>query len=135
MRRRVLAGILAVPLLSAAVTATVLVSKNHVSKHDDSKSAAATPNVDSSATPLRFRVPTGDPPRLTCANARQVVAQMRETLRTMSARIVEDACIDLPLMGRGLDAAGIASDDTFSAAIRQALCAFAQAIAQAKTQA
>lgn len=34
-----------------------------------------------------------------------------ETLRMMSAHIIEDACQTLPVMGSGLDAAGIAADE------------------------
>lgn len=55
-------------------------------------------------------------------------AQMRETLQTMSARIVEAASIDLPLMGRGLDGAGVVADPGLSAALRRALEAFVLAI-------
>jgi len=61
-------------------------------------------------------------------------AQMRETLQTMSARIVEAASIDLPLMGRGLDGAGVVADPQLSAALRQALVAFAEAIGQGATR-
>lgn len=55
-------------------------------------------------------------------------AQTRETLKTMSAVIVEDGCIDLPLMGRGLDAAGVVADAALSATLKAALGAFAAAI-------
>jgi NAD(P)H-dependent FMN reductase len=55
-------------------------------------------------------------------------AQMRETLQTMSARIVEAASIDLPLMGRGLDGAGVAADPQLSAMLRQALEALGRGI-------
>lgn len=48
-------------------------------------------------------------------------AQMLETLRTMSARVVDAACIELPLMGRGLDAGGVAADAALSSALRAAL--------------
>ncbi len=51
-------------------------------------------------------------------------AQTRETLKTMSAAIVEDACIELPLMGRGLDADGVVADGPLSAALRAALESF-----------
>ena len=66
-------------------------------------------------------------PRATLAQA-----QMRGTLATMSAAIVGDACIDLPLMGRGLDAEGVVADGPLSAALRAALESFAQAIERAK---
>ncbi len=57
-------------------------------------------------------------------------AQMRETLKTMSAAIVEAACIDLPLMGRGLDAASIVADGPLAQTLRAALEAFAEAVRQ-----
>lgn len=55
-------------------------------------------------------------------------AQMRETLQTMSARIIEAASIDLPLMGRGLDGVGVAADPQLSAMLRQALEALGRGI-------
>lgn len=51
-------------------------------------------------------------------------AALRETVRTMSARLIDDACISLPLLGSGLDADGIAADP----ALRQALLAMLQCI-------
>jgi chromate reductase, NAD(P)H dehydrogenase (quinone) len=45
-------------------------------------------------------------------------AHLRLTLRTMSARLVEEASITLPLLGRGLDAAGIVQDSGLSAQLR-----------------
>jgi len=51
--------------------------------------------------------------------------QLVETLRTMSAAVVDEACITLPIAGRRLDAAGIAADAELSAAIRAALDALA----------
>ncbi|MGA0600579.1 NADPH-dependent FMN reductase [Caulobacter sp. KR2-114] len=59
-------------------------------------------------------------------------AQMRETLKTMSANIVDAGSIDLPLMGRGLDGAGVAADPALAGALRQALAAFGQAIAASR---
>jgi chromate reductase len=53
--------------------------------------------------------------------------QLMETLRTMSAAIVDDACITLPIAGRRLDAEGIAADTELSAAIRNALDTLAAA--------
>ena len=58
-------------------------------------------------------------------------AQLREILTTMSARLIEGASIELPLQGRGLDAAGIVSDPALSAALRGAVETFADAIAEA----
>lgn len=51
--------------------------------------------------------------------------QLMETLRVMSATVVDDACITLPIAGRRLDAEGIAADPELSAAIRAALDALA----------
>jgi chromate reductase, NAD(P)H dehydrogenase (quinone) len=55
-------------------------------------------------------------------------AHMREILTTMSARVVDRASIMLPLMGRKLDAAGIAADPDLSAQLRAALASLADDI-------
>jgi chromate reductase len=55
-------------------------------------------------------------------------AQLREILTTMSARMIDQASIMLPLLGRSLDAAGIAADPILSAELRTAIAAFADAI-------
>ena len=47
----------------------------------------------------------------------------------MSARLVDDAFVVLPLRGRPLDAAGIAADPELSAALGGGLARFAAAIA------
>jgi len=47
----------------------------------------------------------------------------------MSARLIEEASITLPLLGRSLDAEGIVSDSTLSVPLRAALDRFAHAIA------
>lgn len=52
-------------------------------------------------------------------------AALRLTLETMSGRIVEEACIAIPLLSRGLTAAEIVTDDTLAAPIRRALSFFA----------
>lgn len=44
-------------------------------------------------------------------------AALRETVRTMSARLIDEACISLPLLGSGLDAEGIAADPALRRAI------------------
>jgi NAD(P)H-dependent FMN reductase len=54
--------------------------------------------------------------------------QLIETLRTMSATVVDDACVTVPIAGRRLDAKGIAADAELSAAIRGALDALAAAM-------
>lgn len=47
-------------------------------------------------------------------------AQLREILKTMSARLIDAASITLPLWGRNLDAAGMVSDPDLSGRIREA---------------
>jgi chromate reductase len=54
-------------------------------------------------------------------------AQLRETLITMSARFVDEASITLRLVGRRLDAAGIANDAALSREIRAAIDALIEA--------
>lgn len=56
-------------------------------------------------------------------------AQMREVLRTMAARLVEDACVTLPLIGRALDAQAIATDPALATPLAEALRTFTRAIA------
>lgn len=55
-------------------------------------------------------------------------AALKLTLVTMSARLVEDASIALPLLGRNLDADGIAADPELAARLQEALQVFAEAI-------
>ena len=50
-------------------------------------------------------------------------AALRETLRTMSARIIEEASISVPLLGSGLDEAGIVASPSYATALRAALTA------------
>jgi len=57
-------------------------------------------------------------------------ASLRTTVATMSGDIVEGASITLPLLGRNLDAAGIAADDELSRQLRDALVSFRDAIVQ-----
>jgi len=54
--------------------------------------------------------------------------QLIETLRVMSATVVDDACITLPIAGRRLDAEGIAADAELSSAIRATLDALTAAM-------
>ena len=61
-------------------------------------------------------------------------AQLRLTLTTMAARLIEEASITLPLLGRNLDADGIATDADLSAQLREALQSFATAIATAPAE-
>lgn len=55
--------------------------------------------------------------------------QLRLILRTMSGRLIEQASITLPMLGRDLDAEGLLTDATLSGALRQALADLAGAIA------
>lgn len=55
-------------------------------------------------------------------------AHLRLTLTTMSARLVEEASITLPLTGRGLDAEGIVADVPLTASLRASMDRFARAI-------
>jgi chromate reductase, NAD(P)H dehydrogenase (quinone) len=55
-------------------------------------------------------------------------AALRLTLTTMAARLVEEASVMLPLLGRDLDADGILRDETLSVPLREALERFARAI-------
>lgn len=58
-------------------------------------------------------------------------AALRLTLTTMSANLVEDASIMLPLLGRNLDASGIAADADLAAQLALALHNLGRAIIQA----
>ena len=53
---------------------------------------------------------------------------LRETLATMSARLIPDAFIALPLTGKKVAAEDIAANPRFAAALRAALDAFVEAI-------
>ena len=55
-------------------------------------------------------------------------ASLLETLRVMTATIITDACIRVPLMGRRLDAAGIVADPQLSQLLTQNLSVFAKGI-------
>ena len=54
-------------------------------------------------------------------------ASLIETLSVMTASVVSEACIALPLLGKNLDKHGIVSDPDFSRTICTALTAFAHA--------
>lgn len=56
-------------------------------------------------------------------------AALRLTLQTMSARLIDEASITLPLLGRNPDAAGIAQDPELSAQLRTALAHIERAVA------
>lgn len=59
--------------------------------------------------------------------ATYVNVQLAETLRTMSARLVEGASIAVNVSGRPLDAAAIAADEALAAPLRAALAALVAA--------
>jgi chromate reductase len=56
-------------------------------------------------------------------------ASLAETLTVMSANLIAGASITLPLLGKKLDAAGIAADPELSSTLRSAILAFASAVA------
>jgi chromate reductase len=70
------------------------------------------------------------PVALFSASPRATYAQasITETLTVMTARVVPDACIVVPLLGKDLDVKGIISDSYFARTLRSALIAFTEAI-------
>ena len=70
----------------------------------------------------------------TSPRAHHAQDQLREVLTTMSARLIDEASITLPLLGRGLDAEGVAADPDLAAKIRAALGAFVEAIGSGETR-
>jgi chromate reductase len=55
-------------------------------------------------------------------------AALREILTTMSARLIDEASIALPLLGLDLEAAAVAADETLAQPIRSALHAYRLAL-------
>lgn len=53
---------------------------------------------------------------------------LRETLRTMSAVVVQPACVGIPLLGAGLAEDGMVASPEVSRAVRGALAALARAV-------
>jgi NAD(P)H-dependent FMN reductase len=72
----------------------------------------------------------GKPVALINASPRATLAQasLTETLTVMTASLVAEASVTVPLLGRNLNERGIGSDPEISAALRAALAAFARAI-------
>jgi chromate reductase, NAD(P)H dehydrogenase (quinone) len=72
----------------------------------------------------------GKPVALLNASPRATHAQasLIETLTTMDACVVKEACISLPLMGRGLDASGIAAEPDFALALQMAIATLVSAV-------
>jgi NAD(P)H-dependent FMN reductase len=56
---------------------------------------------------------------------------LRETLRTMSAVIVESASVSIPLLGVHLDESTMLTTPPVAAAIRESLCALQRSLAMA----
>ena len=72
----------------------------------------------------------GKPVALLNASPRATYAQasLAETITVMSAHIVDEASITMPLLGKNLDEAGIVSHPEISRMLRAAIAAFARAI-------
>jgi chromate reductase, NAD(P)H dehydrogenase (quinone) len=64
----------------------------------------------------------------TSQRAMHAQGHLREILATMSAKLIDGACLTLPLLGRDLDAAGILSDPELAGLLRAALARFAAEI-------
>ena len=64
----------------------------------------------------------------TSPRAVHALAALTLTLETMSARIVKDASVTLPLLGGAHDERSILADEALSMSLRQALARFATAI-------
>jgi chromate reductase len=64
----------------------------------------------------------------TAPRAFHAQSALRETLATMSARLIADAFVALPLTGQVLDAEGIVANPRFAAMLREALGRFIQAV-------
>jgi len=62
------------------------------------------------------------------ARASHAQAALREILATMSARLLDEASMAVPLLGRDLDAAAIAADEALAQPIRSALQAYRLAL-------
>lgn len=75
------------------------------------------------------------PVALLNASPRSTHAQesLAEIVRTMSARLVTEASVAVPLLGRKLAAAGIAADPELAAILRAAIAAFARALESFRT--
>jgi NAD(P)H-dependent FMN reductase len=64
----------------------------------------------------------------TSPRARHAPAQLRLIVGTMAGRIVEEACVTLPLLGRRLTAAEIAANPALAEPLRQGLAATMRAV-------
>jgi chromate reductase, NAD(P)H dehydrogenase (quinone) len=79
----------------------------------------------------------GKPVALFNASPRATHAQaaLRETVLTMSARVVEGGCITVPVLGSGLDENGLLAHPVIAPALRTALESLRQAVTVAETPA
>ena len=59
--------------------------------------------------------------------AEHAPAQLRLVLTTMSARVIEPACVTLPLLGKSMSAAEIAADERLAQSLRTVLAALGEA--------
>ncbi|MCX6952166.1 MAG: NAD(P)H-dependent oxidoreductase [Verrucomicrobia bacterium] len=77
---------------------------------------------------------SGKPVALFNASPRATLAQasLAEIIRTMDARLVEEATVALPLLGKNLDAAGIAANAEMAAALRAGMGKLVAAIEAAR---
>lgn len=66
--------------------------------------------------------------------SRYAQPQLMETLRVMSATVVEEACLTVPVAGRGLDAIAIAADDDLSTLLRGAVEALLSQVPRRDTE-
>src|ERR1700756_5350889 len=64
----------------------------------------------------------------TSPRATHALAALTLTLETMSARVVKEASIDLPLLGTASDEASILAEDALADPLRHAIARFATAI-------
>jgi len=55
-------------------------------------------------------------------------ASLTQTLNVMMVRLVPDACISVPLLGKNLDESGIIAEPEISSAVSSASARFADAI-------
>jgi hypothetical protein len=67
------------------------------------------------------------------ARATHADAALRETLTTMSGRVIEEASVTIPLEGSARDADVIAQDDYLSGLLRSALTALAHSVRTTRT--
>jgi len=64
----------------------------------------------------------------TSPRATHALAALTLTLETMSAHLVKDACVTLPLLGTASDEAAIVANDALATPLREAVARFAAAI-------